>query len=73
MGPIVCPKTSVTNYKSRLHNIPASCEVRYHISLVEDILLCLVSYKINELVIAAVKHNNIFSFPCFNGDTFWSF
>ena len=64
MGPIGFPKTLVTNYKSRLCNFPVSCEVRCHIALVEDILLCLMSYKINKLIIAAIKHN-IFSFLVF--------
>jgi len=27
-----------------------------------DIPLCLMSYKVNKLFIAAIKHNNIFSF-----------
>jgi len=38
-----------------------------------DIPLCLMNYKINKLFIAAIKHNNVFSFPYFNGDMFQSF
>jgi len=32
-----------------------------------------MNYKINKLFIAAIKHNNVFSFPYFNGDMFQSF
>jgi hypothetical protein len=38
-----------------------------------NIFLQIECYKINKLFIVAIKHNNIFSFPYFNGDMFWSF
>jgi hypothetical protein len=41
--------------------------------LILDIPLCLMNNKINKLFIAAIKYNNIFSFPYFNGDIFRSF
>jgi hypothetical protein len=44
-------------------------------NFIEDIPLCLISYKINKykinkMFLVAVKHNNIFSFPHFDGDMF---
>jgi len=38
-----------------------------------DITLCLMSYKMNNLFIAAIKHNNILTFPYFNCDMLLSF
>ena len=40
---------------------------------IEDIPLCLMSYKTNKLFIAGVKHDNIFSVRYFNGVMFRSF
>jgi hypothetical protein len=44
-----------------------------YIFFILDIPLCVMNDKVNELFIAAIKHNNIFSFPYLNGDMFRSF
>jgi len=37
------------------------CSIKINlIFFIEDIPLCLMSYKINKLFISAIKHNNIF-------------
>ena len=64
MGPISCPKTSVWNYHSTLHNIPVEC--RYHLlhgkSLKSRIIVLCYTVQQSPSTLKA----ETFFFPCHN-------